>query len=61
MYGNTLLHHAAQNGHLSIVQYLIKQGSRINAENCDFETFLVSKPLFIYLFSFVIKAFLSTW
>jgi len=33
----TPLHLASQNGHLSVVEYLVNQKADINAKNSDFE------------------------
>jgi len=45
--GTTPLHYAAQQGHLSVVEYLINQKADINANNNNFEIYYLMRLLFI--------------
>jgi len=53
-YDNTPLHLAAQNGHLSVVEYLYNQKADINEKDSHVEMFCLMILLFIWLLKMVI-------
>jgi len=55
----TPLHYAAENGHLSVVEYLVNQKADINAKNRDVEFFYLIGLLFIGLLIKVISVLLN--
>jgi len=56
---NTPLHYAAQNGHLSVVKYLVNQKADINAKNISVEFLYLMRLLFIGLLIMVIIVLLN--
>jgi len=55
----TPLHRAAQNGHLSVVEYLVNQKADINAKNTSVEFLYLIILLFIMLLIMVILVLLN--
>jgi len=55
----TPLHYAAQNGHLSVVEYLVNQKAVINAKSASVEFFYLIRLLFIGLLQMVILVLLN--
>jgi len=55
----TPLHYAAQNGHLSLVEYLIYQNAYINAKSTRVEFLLFMRHLFIMLLKKIILVLLN--
>jgi len=59
IYGQSYLHWAAENGHLSVVEYLFNQKADIKAKNNDVEFLYIMRLLFIELLDMVILVLLN--
>ena len=59
MFNQTPLHWAAQNGHLSVIEYLVNQKADINAKNNYVEFLYLMRLLFIMLLDMVILVLLN--
>jgi len=55
----TPLHYAAQEGHLSVVEYLVNQKADINAKDTSVEFLYLMRLLFIGLLIMVILVLLN--